>query len=231
MRVDVTADVDPHDPASERGDDTTEHNNHDLDEHDESSYLADSNPYFDEISEDNPEDELELWVDYLTKATQKADDLLAASGITWWIFRQSLINWRQARIIATHHEDRWTKLVSNWNPAVPTKQKVVPETRKTGQAMGRRPQHLLATRQIERRNLAHHGGGQFDMGCHGKVTLQAAGSDNQHDPRPLLPRLRQPNQQCTTKQQVRSRLTNKTKTTLKTTTSKTTAIRYSSSLN
>ena len=41
----------------------------------------------DEISEDNPEDELEPWVDCTTRATHKADDLLAASGITSWILR------------------------------------------------------------------------------------------------------------------------------------------------
>ena len=46
-----------------------------------------------------------------------------------------------------HHEDSRTKLVSSWNPAISTMQQKVPETRKTGQEIGRRPQHLLATRQ------------------------------------------------------------------------------------
>ena len=108
---------------SEQGDDTTEHSNQDLNEHEESSHDADSNPCFDEIPEDNPEDELEPWVDHITRASRKADDLLAASGITSWILRQRQIYWRQARMIAKHHEDRWTKLVSYWNPAISTKQK------------------------------------------------------------------------------------------------------------
>ena len=72
--VDDTADVEPHDPDSEPVEDTTEHNNQDLNEHAESSHDADSNPCFDEITEDNPEDELEPWVDYITRATHKADD-------------------------------------------------------------------------------------------------------------------------------------------------------------
>ena len=169
--VDVTADVEPHDPDSEQGDDTSEHNNQDLNEHAESSHDADSNRCLDEISEDSPEDELEPWVDYITRATHKADDLSAASGITSWILRQSKICWRQASMIATHHEDRWTKLLSNINQA-----KRVPQTMKTGHEVGRRPRRLLTTRQIhqrqqrsyERHDLAYHGGGQL-------VRLQPSG--------------------------------------------------------
>ena len=70
-------------------DDTTEHSNHDLDEHEEGSHDADSKSCFDEIPEDNPEDELEPLVDNTTRATHKADNLFSESGITWWIFRQS----------------------------------------------------------------------------------------------------------------------------------------------
>ena len=51
-------------PCREQGDDTTEHNNQDPNEHEESSHDADSNACFDEIPEDNPEDVLESWVDY-----------------------------------------------------------------------------------------------------------------------------------------------------------------------
>ena len=97
VSVDVTAGVEPHVPDSEQVDDTTEHNNQDLNEHEESSHDADSNPRFDEISEDNAEDELEPWVDYITRATHKADELLAASGTTSCIPRQSQICWRQGR--------------------------------------------------------------------------------------------------------------------------------------
>ena len=112
----------PTTPTTNREGDTTEHNSQDLNEHEETSHDAGSNPCFDEIPEDKPEDELQPWVDYITRAVRKADDLLAASGNTPWILRQSRIFWRRARMIPKHHEDRWTSLVSNWNPAVSTKQ-------------------------------------------------------------------------------------------------------------
>ena len=100
VSVDSTADVETHDPDSEPVDDMTD--NQDLHKHEESSHDADSTPCFDEISEDNPEDELDLWVDYITRATCTANDLLAACGITSWIRKQSQIYWRQASMIANH---------------------------------------------------------------------------------------------------------------------------------
>ena len=121
--VEDTADVETHDPDSEQGDDTTQHNNQDLNEHEGSSHDADSDPCIDEIPEDNPDDDLEPWVDYMLTATRKADAMLAASGITSWILRQSLIYGRQATMIAKDHEDRWTTVVSNWKPAMSTQQK------------------------------------------------------------------------------------------------------------
>ena len=81
--VDDSADVEDHD--SELEEDTTEHTTNTSNEHEESSYDADSTPSFDNISEDNPEDELEPLVDGITRATREADDLSAASGITSWI--------------------------------------------------------------------------------------------------------------------------------------------------
>ena len=57
------SDAEPNDPDSEQRDDTAEHNNQDPNDHEESSHDADSNPSFDEIPEDNPENELEPWVD------------------------------------------------------------------------------------------------------------------------------------------------------------------------
>ena len=67
--VDVTADAEPHDPCSEQGDNTTEHNNQHLKEREESSHDADSNLCFDGMPEDNPEDEPEPWLDYMKRAT------------------------------------------------------------------------------------------------------------------------------------------------------------------
>ena len=54
--VDDAAGVEPHDP-----DNKPETDNQDLDEYEESSHDANSNPSFDEISNDNPEGELEPW--------------------------------------------------------------------------------------------------------------------------------------------------------------------------
>ena len=72
----LSPDIETKDLDSEPVDDTTEHNNQDLDEHEESSHDADSNPYFDEISNDNPEDELSPWVDYITHSERTyADDV------------------------------------------------------------------------------------------------------------------------------------------------------------
>ena len=78
--VDDTADVEPHGPHSEPVGDTTEHNNEDLDEHDESSHDADSNRSSDDTSADNPEDELQSRVDYMTMAMQKNRRLAGSTG-------------------------------------------------------------------------------------------------------------------------------------------------------
>ena len=69
--VDVIADAELHVPFSEQGDDMTEHNNQEPNEHEESSHDADSNPCFDEIPDDNPEDELQQ-----KRSPYKADDRL-----------------------------------------------------------------------------------------------------------------------------------------------------------
>ena len=86
-----------HDPDSELKKATTEPNPQDPDEHEESSHDADNNPSFDEDPNDEPEDEVEPWVDHKVRATHKAVDLLAANGITSWILRQSGMHWKQAK--------------------------------------------------------------------------------------------------------------------------------------
>ena len=198
------------------------------------THYADSTPCFDEIPEDNPEDELEPWVDYITRATHHADGLLAASGITLWILRQSQIYWRQARTTAKHHEERWTEPVSNWNPAISTEQQ--------GYLKHGRP----AKRWEDDHNihLQPNRANRNDNDLTSDMTWLTTAEDNSKwdamesdfvsnrlkqptRPPTLSPRLRQPNHQHTTKQQVRLRLT----TTTKTTTNKATTIRWSSSHN
>ena len=143
----------------------------------------------------------------------------------------------RARLIAKHREDRWTKLITNWNPAISTQQKGY---EKQGRPAKRWEDDLNAYPQPTRYNRDDN-----DLTSDTtwlprrktarnrtlwEVTSQAADSNNQHDPGPQQPRLRQPNLQHTTKQQIRQKLTTNTKKTPKTTTSKTTTIRYSSSL-
>ena len=60
--VEDTADVEPHDPRQGAGGPTRLHPTTTSKE--EGSHDADSNPSFDEVSRDNPEDEPEPWVDY-----------------------------------------------------------------------------------------------------------------------------------------------------------------------
>ena len=58
------------------------------------------------------------------RTTHRAEVLLIADGVTSWILRQSSMCWKQERMIAKHHDDRWTKLISTWSPVITTKQKV-----------------------------------------------------------------------------------------------------------
>ena len=78
--VDVTADVEPRDPDSKQGDDTTDPNSSTSTKKAAATQTATPSV-----------DVLEPWVDNTTRATHKADDLSAASGITSWILRQSQI--------------------------------------------------------------------------------------------------------------------------------------------
>ena len=84
----------------------------------------------------------------------------------------------------------------------------VSEARKAGQEMGRRQQRIPTTNQrlpaISR--TTRLGSPRFTMARDGtprKATLRTADSNNQYDPRPPLPRQRQPNQQHSDKQRTR----------------------------
>ena len=98
-----------------------------------------------------PEDELEPWVDRTVRATHKADDLLAANGITSLILRQSGIYWKQAILNAKHHERRWTKLSLQLESSDGNLAERAPEAWRTGQEMGRRHQRIPTINQNEQR--------------------------------------------------------------------------------
>ena len=91
--VDDTADSEPHDPDSEPENDTTEPNHQGFNQHGESSNDAETNPSFDEGPNDDPEDELGPWVNYIVRATHKPHDLLTVDGITSWILRRRRMYW------------------------------------------------------------------------------------------------------------------------------------------
>ena len=96
-------------------DDTTKHNIQDPNEHKESSHdVRQQLSCFDEISEDNPEDELDPRFDYITRVTRKADDLFAATRITSVDSSgRAISTWMAGQDDChKHHEDRWTKFVS-----------------------------------------------------------------------------------------------------------------------
>ena len=103
--------------------------------------------------------------------THKVDELLTANRNTSWILRQRQIYGRQARIIAKHHKDRWTKLVSNWNRARSTKQE---GHRKQGRQVDDINTYLQTyssngeQRHHERHNLAYRNERHFEMGCIGQ---------------------------------------------------------------
>ena len=91
-------------------DDTTEHNNQDLDEHEERSHDADSNPCFDKIPEGNPEDEPDPWVDYMTRTKRRAD-IFFCSKRNHVVDPQTEPDLLEAgQDDCQNHEDHWTKL-------------------------------------------------------------------------------------------------------------------------
>ena len=103
------------------------------------------------------------------------------SWIHGWTNSQGrrLVDCRWNHVVDLHTEqDRvkqaWTKLITNWNPAISTKQKG--EARPTGQEIGRRHQFRLTTNQSpqrrqrshERHDFAHQCTRWHDTELHGK---------------------------------------------------------------
>ena len=115
-------------------------------------------------------------------------------------------------MIAKHHEDRWTKLDSHWNPLISTKQKGYRKQRRLAK---RWEDDLNTYSQPDRANRDNN-----DLTSDITWLTSTTHDLYQHDPR-------QPNQQHTSKQRTRLPPTTKTNTTPKTT--RTT--RYGSSAN
>ena len=111
------------DPDSKSDDVTTETSRQNPNEQGGSNQDADSNPSLASRQDES------IWkttpvpcVDHVVRPTHEADDLQAPNGGTLWIIRKTRTNRKQARMIAKHTEGRWTKFVSDFNPAISTKQ-------------------------------------------------------------------------------------------------------------
>ena len=125
-----------------------------------------------------------------------------------------------------HHAGRGTKLVSNWNPAISTKQiGYGKQGRRANRWEDDSNIYLQPDRETTTISRATRPGSPRRKtarnGMQWKATSLAADSNNQRDPGPPSPRLRQTHQQHTTKQ-VRLRFTSKTRTTPKTATNNST---------
>ena len=129
--VDDTADGEPQHPDSEPEKDTTEPNRQDLNEQGEKEPRRWQQPFHRRSAKRRTRRRTEAMVDCIVRASHKADGQLAANGITSWILGQSRIYWKQARMMTKQHEGRWTRLTSNWTPAISTKQNGFWEARKT----------------------------------------------------------------------------------------------------
>ena len=114
-------------------------------EKEETSHDADSNS-LPQPSAKRPTTECEQRTKQMT--WQQAESRRGSSGMAKNI--QSC--WKQARMIVEHHEGRWTKLISSWNPAISTKQTGHPETGRTRHDMDDSHTYLQPTRTNRENN-------------------------------------------------------------------------------
>ena len=70
------------------------------------------------------------------------------NGMTPRLLMWSRMFWKQARMIAKHHHERWTKLRSKWRPAMSTKQKGYRKQGRPAKRWGRRHQVIPAPTEV-----------------------------------------------------------------------------------
>ena len=58
----------------------------------------------------------EEWFERIKRNTRDAEDKMRAANIPCWIEAQRKMKWRLAVRIASHPEERWTKVAATWNP-------------------------------------------------------------------------------------------------------------------
>ena len=85
---------------------------------------------------------------------------------------------KQAIMMAKHHDDRWTRLIAKWSPAISTKQKGTGTTNGSDQPTNGKTGSMLATqhncssrrqhRSHTRHDVVHFSTRRLDMGLHGK---------------------------------------------------------------
>ena len=67
-------------------------------------------------AEDNDEDDLEPWVDWIVRVTREAEARLTQCKIEDWVVTQRRYKWQWAAHIASMDHDRWSFLAARWNP-------------------------------------------------------------------------------------------------------------------
>ena len=106
--------------------------------------------------------------------------------------RRTAGGWKQVRMIAEHHEGRWTERISNWNPAISTKQEGTknkvgwPRDGKTTTTHTYQPRQ---PRSHERHDLAHHGTRWIETGLDGQLLYEQQTQETNtthHTPSPRL---------------------------------------------
>ena len=63
-----------------------------------------------------PRRQEETWVDYIIRATHRAEDLAALHGSTSWILTQRVRTWQLAGKAAAQVDHRWRNRLLNWKP-------------------------------------------------------------------------------------------------------------------
>ena len=70
------------------------------------------------VTQETPTDNLELWSEFIKRATHIAESTMTKHRITQWTTTYFRRKWRWARRLTQLNDDRWCKLVTTWNPQI-----------------------------------------------------------------------------------------------------------------
>ena len=69
-----------------------------------------------ELLADTNKDDLEPWVDFIKRATHIAETTISKQNIPLWTTAYLRRKWRWAQRLTTLPDDRWCRLITNWQP-------------------------------------------------------------------------------------------------------------------